>query len=183
MATLTPLWTATKPTDPETIKAFLAAEGIDFETWPMPQEAISLAAKNQLDPEDKERLLSLFRKHLDRMSAKHGYVEADVIAIRANLPGIDDALAKFDKVHYHDDDEVRAIVGGCGIFGFIADNGRQFLVEVGPGDYLSVPAGMWHWFYCLESRNITALRLFKDTTGWVPHYRKTGRATPGMDNQ
>ena len=122
-------------------------------------------------------MLDAFKGHLQRLAEDKGYIDADVVCIR-NVEGIDAALAKFDKVHFHDDDEVRAIVGGSGYFGFIGDDGRQFLVHVGHGDYLSVPAGMWHWFYCDADRNITALRLFKDTSGWVPRYRSTERGTP-----
>ena len=94
------------------------------------------------------------------------------------MPGLTDALAKFDKVHFHDDDEVRAIGGGRGVFGFIADDGRQFLLTVEAGDYISVPAGVWHWFYCVDGRNITCLRLFKDDSGWIPRYRDTTRGVP-----
>jgi len=75
---------------------------------------------------------------------------------------------------------VRAIVGGRGVFGFVGDDGRQFLLTVEPGDYISVPGGMWHWFYCDDTRNITAIRLFKDTTGWTPHYRSTERGKPSL---
>ena len=178
MAMLTPLWTQNPTNDPSKIAPFLAEEGIDFAQWALPPEVASLASQNRLSDQDKQRLLDIFQTEIEAVAKSKGYVDADVVAIRADLPGIDDALAKFDKVHYHDDDEVRAIVGGCGLFGFITKDGRQFLLEVVEGEYISIPAGMWHWFYCNEDRNITALRLFKDTTGWVPHYRDV---TPGHE--
>ena len=174
MARLTRLWTATTTEDPSEIKAFLAERDIDFARWEIPRPVEVLAAKPSPTDADKSAMLDAFRTHLDQLAADKGYVDADVVCIR-NVDGIDAALSKFDKVHYHDDDEVRAIVGGHGVFGFVGDDGRQFLVDVEAGDYLSVPAGMWHWFYCGDDRNITALRLFKDTTGWVPHYRSTAR--------
>lgn len=175
MATLTPLWTASDLNAPADISRFLAQEGIDYDVWTLPEEVLRLAAQNRLSDADKSRLLTLFQSEVAAVSSAKGYVDADVIAIRSDLPGIDEALANFDKVHFHDDDEVRAIVGGSGVFGFIGSDGRQFLLHVEPGDFISVPGGMWHWFYCSEERNITALRLFKDTTGWVPHYRSTLR--------
>lgn len=178
MAQLQPLWTTECTVAADEIAAFLGARGIAYERWDLPEEARTLAAQERLTDSEKERLLELFRAHLDRLATDAGYVDADVIAIRNDMPGLDDALAKFDKVHYHDDDEVRAIVGGGGVFGFIADDGRQFLLTVEAGDYISVPAGVWHWFYCLDARNITCLRLFKDTTGWSPHYRDTSRGVP-----
>jgi len=179
MAKLTPLWTQEPTTDPTKIGPFLATEGIDYAEWKLPAEVTSLASKNRLSDDEKNRLLEIFQSEISEVAKSKGYVDADVVAIRGDLPGIDDALAKFDKVHFHDDDEVRAIVGGRGVFGFITEDGRQFLLEVSAGEYISVPAGMWHWFYCYEDRNITALRLFKDTTGWTPHYREIKRGTVG----
>ena len=73
-----------------------------------------------------------------------------------------------------------AIVGGGGVFGFVGDDGRQLLLTVEPGDYIRVPAGMWHWFYCHGDKNITALRLFKAPAGWVAHYRDTRRGQPAQ---
>lgn len=178
MARFTPLWTGDEETDPTVISALLAERGIHFERWEMPDEAVTLAGRPRLDDASKARLLELFRDHLGTLQDAGAFKDADVVAIRADLPGLDAALARFDKVHFHDDDEIRAIVGGHGVFGFIDDDGKQFLLTVEAGDYINVPAGMWHWFYCLDDRNITALRLFEDTAGWVPHYRSTTRGTP-----
>jgi 1,2-dihydroxy-3-keto-5-methylthiopentene dioxygenase len=178
MARLIPLWTLDPVTDPEAMAAVLGPQGIEHARWELPEEARALGARSRLSDEDKSRLLALFGTHLDRAAANRGYADADVVAIRSDLPGVEVALAKFDRVHYHDDDEVRAIVGGGGVFGFVGDDGRQFLLEVEAGDYLRVPPGIWHWFYCHADRNITALRLFRDTSGWVPHYRATERGIP-----
>ena len=178
MAELTPLWTLNPTRDPKRIAAFLAERDIAYERWDLPEKVVQIASKSRLSDEEKTEVLDTFRAHLDRLAQDAGYVDADLIAIRSDFDGIDEALAKFDKVHYHDDDEVRAIVGGQGIFGFIADDGRQFLPRVEAGDYISVPKGMWHWFYCDDEKNITAIRLFRDTSGWVPHYRSTERGVP-----
>lgn len=167
MAMLTPLRTGVPISDGATVAAFLAERNISFKTWEMPAEAQELAKLPRLDDRQKERLLELFADNLGATA----YSNADVIAIRPDLAGLDEALAKFDRLHYHDDDEVRAIVGGEGIFGFMDDDDRQFLLHVVAGEYISIPARTWHWFYCTGSRNITALRLFEDMTGWVPHYR------------
>jgi 1,2-dihydroxy-3-keto-5-methylthiopentene dioxygenase len=179
LAQLTPLWTHKPTTDTAFITSFLAERDIAYERWDLPKAVSDIAAKSRLSDEEKEQVLDTFRAHLDRLAADAGYVDADLIAIRSDFDGIDEALAKFDKVHYHDDDEVRAIVGGQGVFGFIGDDGRQFLLTVEAGDYISVPKGMWHWFYCDDSKNITAIRLFRDTAGWVPHYRSTERGAAG----
>ena len=178
MAVLTPLWTQSPTSDPATVDAFLRARGITFECWSMPAAAVALAAKNRLSDEDKQVLLSLFADKLAEKATHDGYKSSDVVAIRPDLPNVDEALAKFEEVHFHDDDEVPAIVGGEGVFGFIDDDGRQFTVAMQPGEFISLPAGMWHWFYCFDSKNVTALRLFRDNPSWVPHYRDTARGQP-----
>jgi len=175
MARLTPLWTAPPLLEGPRIAEFLAARGIRYESWPLDDSVRAIAAKSRLSEEDKASLLAAFRSRIEAKAVGDGYRSADVVAIRPDLPGVDEALARFDRVHHHADDEVRAIVGGLGVFGFVGDDGRQFLLTVEPGDYISVPAGIWHWFYCGEDRNITALRLFRDAGGWVPHYRDTAR--------
>jgi 1,2-dihydroxy-3-keto-5-methylthiopentene dioxygenase len=177
MAKLTPLWTGTEENDPSKIAVFLTERGISYEHWPLTSEVEELANNDRLSDAEKERILAIYGNHLEKASITNGYGNADIIAVRPSIPGVDDALAKFDRVHYHDDDEVRAVVGGRGVFGLIDDEGRQFLLQVAAGDTISVPAGMWHWFYCLEDRNITCIRLFQDTAGWEPHYRPTERGT------
>jgi len=178
MATLTPLYTESPTSDPTTIKALLAARGIEFETWALPARAEALAAQSRLSDDEKAELLALFQDKLAEKAETAGYRSADVVAIRPDLPGVDDALAKFDKVHFHDDDEVRAIVGGEGVFGIVGDDGRQLLITLRAGEFISLPAGIWHWFYCLDSKNVTALRLFKDNPSWVPRYRSVERGVP-----
>jgi 1,2-dihydroxy-3-keto-5-methylthiopentene dioxygenase len=79
-------------------------------------------------------------------------------------------LAKFDKIHYHTDDEVRYILAGRGFFGFVEPDGEQFLLEVAAGDYINVPANTEHWFEMKDSKRIKAVRYFIDTSGWTPVY-------------
>ena len=178
MAHLTPLWTLSPIADPDAIRAFLGARNIAFEAWPLPPAAAALAQRDRLDDQQKAELITLFQDRLsDKASA--GYKSADVVAIRKDMPNVDEALAKFDKVHYHDDDEVRAIVGGTGIFGFVGDDGRQFVLRMDAGEYISVPAGTWHWFYCDDQKNVTAIRLFKEQPSWVAHYRSTEKGARG----
>lgn len=180
MARLTPLWTGLPLTDADAIAQFLAPAGVMYRRWDVSGGARSLAARDALDDDARQGLVDAFRLELRRIAGADAYPAADVVAVRP-VAGVDEALARFDRVHFHDDDEVRAIVGGHGVFGFTSDEGRQFLLEVEAGDFISVPAGMWHWFYCGEDRNITAIRLFKDSSGWTPHYRSTERGVPASD--
>lgn len=182
MAILTPLSTQAPLTDPAAITAWLGERGIRFEIWDMPTAAKTLGTATTLDDAGKAQLLGLFAEKLKEKADIEGYRSADVVAIRPGAPGVADALAKFDRVHFHDDDEVRAIVGGTGVFGFVGDDGRLFLLQMMAGEYVSLPAGIWHWFYCLPDCNVTAIRLFRDNPSWVAHYRNTDRGTGPSGN-
>ena len=50
------------------------------------------------------------------MKRRGGYVTADVIDVNAATPNLEAMLARFDKEHTHDEDEVRFILAGRGIF-------------------------------------------------------------------
>jgi 1,2-dihydroxy-3-keto-5-methylthiopentene dioxygenase len=44
-------------------------------------------------------------------------------------------------------------------------------VVVEPGDLIVVPARRHHRFMLTEKKSIRCVRLFKDQSGWTPHYR------------
>lgn len=106
----------------------------------------------------------------EELKREAGYTTRDMIAIHENIPGLADMLAKFEKIHYHTDDEVRYILAGKGYFGFVEADGAQFMLEVSAGDYINVPANAEHWFTMRDSRRIKAVRYFIDTSGWTPVY-------------
>jgi enolase-phosphatase E1 len=101
-------------------------------------------------------------------------VTADVIDVRPETPNLDAMLAKFSREHWHDEDEVRFILEGRGVFHVHPQDGPVFAIEVGPGDLIRVPRGTWHWFDLCADRRIRAIRLFQDPSGWTPHYTGSG---------
>ena len=160
--------TLTKDAD---VTAYLAGHGITFERWSIPESIQSLCTSPTLDDSQKSEVLAAFKPQLEKLATEQGYVSSDMVCLHPELPGLDDALANFDLEHFHTDDEVRFIVDGSGVFGFVGESGRRFLIEVHAGEYIVIPANAWHWFYLLENRTIKALRIFKDTSGWPPFYR------------
>ena len=152
---------------------FLQERGIPYDAWPIPAEVAALQAKPALSDDEKAAVLAAFRPRLESENEARGYIMADMVVLSPETPGLDEMLAKFDKAHYHDDDEVRYIFAGEGVFGFEPEDGDPFAVTVSAGDYIIVPAGTYHWFTLTEARHVKAIRLFKDTTGWGPHYRES----------
>ena len=154
------------------IQKRLAGLGIALKAWPLPGDSrphALLEQKSLSDPE-KEELLVTMDNRFEELKRANGYQTRDLIVIHEDIPGLSDMLAKFDKIHYHTDDEVRYIVAGRGYFGFVEASDDQFLVEVSAGDYINVPAYTEHWFEMKDSKRIKAVRYFIDTSGWAPVY-------------
>ena len=149
-------------TDEREIAAYLGSIGIDYERW----ENLS----NVPDDASADEILSAYADHIERLKAEGGYVTADVIDITPATPNLEPMLDKFRPEHWHDEDEVRFIVKGCGIFHIAPENGDVTAVKMTAGDLIRVPRGTRHWFDLDASRTVRAIRLFQDPAGWTPHY-------------
>ena len=148
------------------VTEFLAAEGIDHERW-APSHALAEGAS-------ADEVLAAYGAEIAKVKARGGYVTADVIDVTPGTPNLEAMLAKFRREHWHDEDEVRFVLEGRGVF-FIHPRDRGvFAIEVGPGDLIRVPRGTWHWFDLCEDRRIRAIRLFQDPAGWTPRYTESG---------
>jgi 1,2-dihydroxy-3-keto-5-methylthiopentene dioxygenase len=148
------------------VTAFLGRYGIDYERW-VPAQSVAADAP-------AEAILAAYAREIATLKARGGYVTADVIDVTAETPNLDMMLAKFSREHWHDEDEVRFIIEGRGLFHVHPPDGPVFAIEVEAGDLIRVPRGTHHWFDLCGERRIRAIRLFQDTSGWTPHYTDTG---------
>ncbi len=153
-------------TDPTEVAPRLAAVGVTFERW----EATRPVATNA----PAEEILDAYGPEIERLKREGGFVTADVIDVRPDTPGLEAMLEKFRREHWHDEDEVRYIIQGSGVFHIHPKEGPVLAVEVAEGDLLRVPRGTHHWFDLCADRRIRAIRLFQDRAGWTPHYTGSG---------
>ncbi len=116
----------------DAVTGFLARHGIDHERW-APSHPLAATAS-------AEEVLAAYDAEIARLKARGGYVTADVIDVRPETPGLEAMLAKFLREHWHDEDEVRFILEGRGVFFIHPREGDVFAIEVGPGDLIRVPA-------------------------------------------
>jgi 1,2-dihydroxy-3-keto-5-methylthiopentene dioxygenase len=148
------------------VRKELAAIGIDYERW-TPAHYVPADAP-------AEAILQAYASEIERLKASGGYVTADVIDVKPETPNLDAMLAKFSREHWHDEDEVRFIIEGRGLFHIHPKNGPVVAIEVEAGDLIRVPRGTWHWFDLCVERRVRAIRLFQDMTGWTPRYTDSG---------
>ena len=149
-------------TDGQAIANYLTTCGIDYEQW-RPDHPLAENAP-------AEEVLNAYEREIAELKARGGYVTADVIDVGPETPGLEAMLAKFNREHWHDEDEVRFIIAGHGLFHIHPEAGPVIAIEVEAGDLLRVPRGTWHWFNLCADRRIRAIRLFQDVAGWTPHY-------------
>ena len=154
-------------TDADEVTRYLATLGIDYERWPDAERVPPEAAA--------EEVLAAYAPEIEQLKARGGYVTADVIDVTAQTPNLEVMLDKFRTEHWHDEDEVRFIIEGRGLFHIHPkDGGPVFAIEVEAGDLIRVPRGTHHWFDLCSDRRIRAIRLFQDMSGWTPHYTNSG---------
>lgn len=148
------------------IKQFLNGALINYEKW---------SASYEVSPDASEQeILQAYSAEIEKLKIKGGYVSADVIDIKPDTPNLNEMLSKFNREHWHDEDEVRFIIKGRGLFHISPQAGDVFTVELEAGDLISVPRGTLHWFNLCEDRTVRAIRLFQDVSGWTPLYTESG---------
>ena len=152
-------------TDAQDVMTFLAVRGIDYERW-TPSRDVPAGAP-------APDILDAYSTQIETLKRRGGYVTADVIDVNPETPNLDAMLAKFSKEHWHDEDEVRFIIEGRGLFHINAGD-SVFVLEVGRGDLIRVPRGTHHWFDLCAEKRIRAIRLFQNASGWTPHYTDSG---------
>jgi 1,2-dihydroxy-3-keto-5-methylthiopentene dioxygenase len=156
----------------EEVLEFLNSQEVIYEHWDITKLPANLQEKFLLTDEEKTEILGAFSSEIAAISEKRGYKAQDVIALSENTPNLETLLVNFQKEHHHTDDEVRFVVSGHGVFIIQGNDGSFFEVHLEPGDLISVPPNIRHYFTLKEDRKVVAVRIFVTTEGWVPIYEK-----------
>lgn len=156
-------------TEAGAVRGFLAEHGIEYER--------TGAAPGLTSESTADEILRAWAPKVDELKTRGGYVVADVIDVKPETPNLDAMLKRFSSEHWHDEDEVRLIVEGRGLFHIHPKGAPVFALEVEAGDLIRVPRGTHHWFDLCGERRIRAIRLFQDPSGWTPHYTESGEDT------
>jgi 1,2-dihydroxy-3-keto-5-methylthiopentene dioxygenase len=154
-------------TDPTEIAGVYRDFGGRFERRELRAGSAAITADTAPDA-----VLDAYRDVVDELVAAEGFVTVDVAGVTpsADPSWPDTAKAvrgKFIDEHTHgDDDEIRFMVRGAGVF-FLHIGDRVHGVYSVAGDLLGVPSGTTHWFDCGPAPDFTAIRFFHDPQGWV----------------
>ena len=157
------------------IERELAPLNVQLNRWPIGNnpEIHRLLSLDALSDDEKEQVLQALDGYFEELQASAGYQSRDLIVLHPDVPNLNALLSKFSPCHYHTDAEVRYIIAGEGIFGFVRPDGSQVELTVQPEEYINVPENTEHWFYLTPSQRIKAVRYFTTTEGWLPEYTET----------
>jgi 1,2-dihydroxy-3-keto-5-methylthiopentene dioxygenase len=166
----------------EDISSELASLNIELNYWSVGDdpEIRKLLAQESLNEDEKERVLQVLDRYFEPLKQKQGYQCRDLIVLHPHIPNLDALLAKFENCHTHADDEVRYIIDGEGVFGFVRPDGSQVELTIQPEEYINVPAGTEHWFHLSDRKRVKAVRYFITTEGWIPEYTDTTIRFPAL---
>ncbi|KQL54839.1 acireductone dioxygenase [Heyndrickxia shackletonii] len=156
----------------EEVVEFLQDQGVIYESWDIAKLPEHLQEKYVLSEEEKQEILDVFKDEIADISARRGYQAHDIISLAEHTPNLEQLLQNFQQEHHHTDDEVRFIVSGHGVFIIQGSDEDFFEVHLNPGDLISVPENVRHYFTLSEDRKVVAVRIFVTEAGWVPIYEK-----------
>lgn len=157
------------------IRTFMNQRGIFFDQWDCDVIFENTASQ--------EEILEAYSADLKPFMEAGGYQTADVISINELTENYEAIRNKFLAEHIHSEDEIRFFVDGQGLFWFNLDSEEPiFNLLCEKGDLISVPAGTKHWFDAGENHPfVKAIRIFIDTSGWVPEYTESGMEVKYQD--
>ncbi|KQU60575.1 cupin domain-containing protein [Rossellomorea marisflavi] len=154
----------------EEVIQYLEEQGVIYEHWDIGKLSGDLQEKFDLADVEKERILTTFKDEIEDISARRGYEAWDIISLSDSTPNLEELLKNFQQEHHHTDDEVRFIVSGHGVFIIQGSDGDFFEVHLNPGDLISVPENIRHYFTLSDDKKVVAVRIFVTKEGWVPIY-------------
>ncbi|MGL5080295.1 MAG: 1,2-dihydroxy-3-keto-5-methylthiopentene dioxygenase [Microcoleaceae cyanobacterium] len=164
----------------EDIALRLALLNVSLNEWPVGTDPklCTLLDQEALNDTEKESVLESLDHYFKLLKESEGYQARDLIVLHPDIPNLDALLVKFASCHTHADHEVRYIVDGEGVFGFVCPDGVQMELTIQPEEYINVPAGTEHWFHLTDIKRIKAVRYFTTVAGWVPEYTNTAIRFP-----
>lgn len=150
----------------------LSSLNVQINHWPVKTDPQlhSLLARESLSEVEKEQVLQALDHYFQELQRQSGYQSRDLIVLYPGLANLFTMLAQFNRPHTHADNEVRYILDGEAVFGFVRPDNSQVKLIVQPEEYINIPAGTEHWFHLTPIQRVKAVRYFTTTEGWIPEY-------------
>ncbi|CAB3400956.1 unnamed protein product [Caenorhabditis bovis] len=111
-------------------------------------------------------------ENLEKLIKQYDMHHRDEIHIsKDTLPDFEAKLKIFFDEHLHNDAELRIIKKGVGYFDVRDANEKWIRIPVKRGDFVFLPAGIYHRFTPDVKKDVVAIRLFRNNPKWEAHSR------------
>lgn len=114
-------------------------------------------------------------EYFQKLMAERGYVLKDEVVLDQDYPDYATLSDLFSREHSHEEDEVRYVKDGGGVFDVRTRDDRWIRIVVGVGDLIIVPAKRNHRFLLSPPQHehtlIHSVRMFKSDSGWKANVR------------
>ncbi|CAI5456401.1 unnamed protein product [Caenorhabditis angaria] len=115
---------------------------------------------------------------LEKLVRSYDMNHRDEIRIcKATMPDFEAKLKIFFEEHLHDDAELRIIKNGVGYFDVRSVDEKWIRIPVRRGDFVFLPAGIYHRFTPDTAEDVTAIRLFRNNPKWTAYNRSADAET------
>ncbi|MFZ0213173.1 MAG: hypothetical protein WBE20_04115 [Candidatus Acidiferrales bacterium] len=151
---------------PGEIQVFLSEIGVDYARWsrvnPLPAWS------------PPEEILSAYKSELETYRLRHGFAAYDVVDLTPDTPKFEEMLAHFKREHWHNEVEAHFVLAGRGFCNIHPAARPVVMIELEPGDLLSVGPGIRHWFDLCAERRFRAIRFLARPEGSHADYTNSG---------
>jgi 1,2-dihydroxy-3-keto-5-methylthiopentene dioxygenase len=109
---------------------------------------------------------------LQQICKDRGYTYKDMIhCCPDKLPAYDAKIKAFYEEHIHYDEEIRYCMDGTGYFDVRDKEDRWIRIQMGKGNLIILPEGIYHRYTNDSNDYIKVMRLFVGEPVWTPYNR------------
>lgn len=134
------------------ISARLGSLGVVYKQFEVADEAPDSDAS-------QDEIIEAHRPLINTLMQEHAFVAIDVLNIAPDYPRLAKLLRSFQDEHEHPETEARLLLAGSGWFHLRAAR-EIYAVKCMPGDFISLPAKMSHWFEMDTTQPFCTVRLY-----------------------
>ncbi len=120
------------------------------------------------EPPDSEagqdEIIEAHRELLNALMLEYAFASIDVLNVTQDYPHLEKLLAQFQSEHRHPETEARLFIAGGGCF-YLRARDRIYAVTCQPGDFISLPANLYHWYEMDTSAPLCVVRLYSSAQG------------------
>ena len=151
---------------PAEIEMYLASIGVEYQRWTRVKAIPSSHSATEI--------LKAYEPELENYRVSKKFLGYDVVDLTPETPRLEEMLRDFRREHWHNNYESHFVVAGRGVCNIHATGHPVAMVELEPGDLISIGCGVRHWFDLCAERRFRAIRFVSEDEDRMVGYTGSG---------